>query len=134
MIDDIFVFFVAFFTAILSNILMAMMSASGMIAPGWLQRMQDPTLGGILLGILANIAYHSLCEGIHGATLGKFCCGLRVMNENMQRSNLKGAFIRTLAFFIDCQFFGAAGYHSMSNSPLNQRYGDRWGKNGCGQS
>ena len=128
MIDTVFGCVVGGVVGFLAIILMPIMSAFGMISPAWLQSLQDPSPSAFGLGILGYIAYHSVCEGIHGATLGKFCCGLRVMNENMQPSNLKGAIIRTLAYFIDSLFFGAPAYHSMSNSPLNQRYGDKWGK------
>jgi len=36
--------------------------------------------------------------------------------------------IRSLAYYIDALLFAMPAYSSMSNSPLNQRYGDRWGK------
>lgn len=128
MIDAFFGLVVGLIAGFLAVILIVMMSAVGMIAPGWLEHIQDLTPGGIGLSILGSLAYHSFCEGIHGATLGKFCCGLRVMREDLQPPNLKGAIIRSLAFFIDGLFFGLPGYQSMSNSPLNQRYGDKWGK------
>jgi uncharacterized RDD family membrane protein YckC len=83
----------------------------------------------LLCDFLADVLYHTLCEGLYGATLGKLCCGIRVVSEDGAPSTLKGALIRTLAFeFVDCLFFGAAGYTAMRKSPLNQRYGDVWGK------
>jgi uncharacterized RDD family membrane protein YckC len=51
-----------------------------------------------------------------------------VITEDGKPSNLKGALIRTLAYYIDGLFFGLVGYNSMQKSPLNQRYGDVWGK------
>lgn len=62
------------------------------------------------------------------STLGKLCCGICVMTEDMKPNNLKGAVIRTLAFYLDSMFFGLVGYSSMSKSRLDQRYGDVWGK------
>lgn len=60
--------------------------------------------------------------------MGKLCCGIRVVNEDGRPSNLKGALIRTLAYFVDSLFFGMVAWSSMEKSPLNQRYGDKWGK------
>jgi hypothetical protein len=50
------------------------------------------------------------------------------VTEDGKPSTLKGALIRTLAYYIDALFFGLVGYNSMQKSPLNQRYGDVWGK------
>lgn len=41
---------------------------------------------------------------------------------------MRGAFIRSAAYYIDGLFFGLIGYSCMKVSPLNQRYGDVWGK------
>jgi hypothetical protein len=41
---------------------------------------------------------------------------------------MKAALIRDLAYHIDALFFGLIGYTSMQAGPLNQRYGDVWGK------
>jgi uncharacterized RDD family membrane protein YckC len=127
-IDFIFSMVLGFAAGILGVEMIVILGAVGIVAPGWQERMHNFSLAPFVLGLVGNIAYHSLCEGIHGATLGKLCCGIRVMREDMKPSNLKGAFIRTLAYFIDSIFFGCVGYASMSKSPLNQRYGDRWGK------
>jgi hypothetical protein len=50
------------------------------------------------------------------------------LKQDMKPSSMYGALIRSLAYYIDALFFGLIGYISMSESPLNQRYGDVWGK------
>jgi hypothetical protein len=39
---------------------------------------------------------------------------------------MKQALLRSLAYYFDGLFFGLVAYSSMKQSPLNQRYGDRW--------
>jgi uncharacterized RDD family membrane protein YckC len=104
------------------------LSAAGIIADGWQYRLQGFSLTSLGFGFFGSIGYHFFCEGIHGATLGKLCCGIRVVTEDGSPSTLKGALIRTLAYFFDSLFFGIVGYGSMQKSSLNQRYGDVWGK------
>jgi len=104
------------------------LNAGGIIAAGWQHRLHGFSLTSLGFDFLGFIAYHFFCEGIHGATLGKLCCGIRVVTEDGSPSTLKGALIRTLAYFLDSFFFGLVGYSSMQKSPLNQRYGDVWGK------
>jgi uncharacterized RDD family membrane protein YckC len=127
-IDWVFRYFIGFAAAILAAIVLTILGTSGVIAPGWQERLQDAGFAVVLFGILGDIAYHSFCEGIHGATLGKLCCGICVVTKDFKPSNLKGATIRSLGFLLDAMFFGLIGYNSMSGSPLNQRYGDVWGK------
>ena len=82
-----------------------------------------------ILCALASLAYNSFCEGVHGATLGKKICGIRVVSQDGTPSNLTSAAIRTIIYCWDGLVFGAAGYYgSMEKSPLNQRHGDVWAK------
>ena len=127
-IDTIFTFFIGYAAGVLGGIWIMILNGAGMLAPGWQLRLHEFSLASFGFGLAGSIAYHSFCEGIHGATLGKICCGICVVTEDLKPSNLKGAIIRTLAYFIDGLFFGLIGYNSMSKSPLNQRYGDVWGK------
>jgi uncharacterized RDD family membrane protein YckC len=83
---------------------------------------------GLGLSLLGGLLYHSLCEGIHGASLGKLICRLRVLQQDGRASSMKGALIRSLGWYVDGLFFGAVGYTSMEKSSLKQRYGDVWGK------
>jgi uncharacterized RDD family membrane protein YckC len=127
-IDTIFGFFIGYAAGIFAGTTIVGLADAGTIPPGWQERLREFSLIPFGCGLLGNIAYHFFCEGVHGATLGKLCCGLRVVTEDGRPSNLKGAMIRTLAYYIDSFFFGMVGYDSMQKSPLNQRYGDQWGK------
>jgi uncharacterized RDD family membrane protein YckC len=126
--DTVFGLIFGFAAGILAGIVIAILNAAGIIESGWQHRLHEFSLTSLGFGFLGTIAYHSFCEGIHGATLGKLCCGIRVVSEDGSPSTLKGALIRTLAYFWDGFFFGMVGYSSMQKSPLNQRYGDVWGK------
>jgi uncharacterized RDD family membrane protein YckC len=127
-IDAIFGLFIGFVAGSLGGMVLVLLNAAGDLTPGWQHRIHGFSLMVFGFSLLGNILYHSFCEGIYGATLGKLCCGIRVVNEDGKPSNMKGAFVRTLAYYIDSLFFGAVGYTSMNKSPLNQRYGDVWGK------
>ncbi len=128
LVDAVFGLFIGFAAGILVGILIAILNATGIIAAGWQHRLHGFSLTSLGFALLGSIAYHFFCEGIHGATLGKLCCGIRVVNEDGSPSTLKGALIRTLAYFLDSFLFGIVGYSSMQKSPINQRYGDVWGK------
>ncbi len=127
-IDTFFIFGLALLTGIITGLVLYLLSHIGMISPGWQHRMQGFSLLMIIFSALANVLYHSICEGIHGATLGKLCCRICVVKEDGGPSNIKGALIRSFAYFIDALFFGAVGYTAMKKSSLNQRYGDIWAK------
>lgn len=126
--DAIFGIFVGFLGGTLAGIMIRALSMMNMVRPGWQYRLHRFSLASVLFALMGSIAYHFFCEGIHGATLGKFLCGIRVVSEGEKPPTLRGAFLRTIAFYIDAIFFGIIGYTSMMKSPLNQRYGDLWAK------
>jgi uncharacterized RDD family membrane protein YckC len=127
--DLAFVILLASFTIEVMGGALVAADRAGLIPSDWLRRMHGLSLLMLLFNVLASILYHSFCEGLYGATPGKLCCGIRVVSEDGTPSNMKGALIRTLAYqFVDTLLFGAAGYTAMRKSPLNQRYGDIWGK------
>jgi uncharacterized RDD family membrane protein YckC len=128
LIDMTFGFFVAYVSSFLAILTIVMLGSAGVISPGWQYRLHAFSMIAILLFMAGESVYHIFCEGIHGATVGKLCCGLRVISQDGQPSTFKGAIIRTLAYLLECQFFGLPAYDSMRRSPLNQRYGDKWGK------
>jgi uncharacterized RDD family membrane protein YckC len=76
--------------------------------------------------LLGFIAYTTLCEGIHGSSLGKMLLGIVVTGEDLKPCTLAAAFKRSLAFIWDGMFFGFVGYHAIAGSPENQRNGDYW--------
>jgi uncharacterized RDD family membrane protein YckC len=127
-IDTIFAMLVTAYVGVGANIIMPLLSSVGILPPGWHQRLHGLSLTGVLLGVAGVILYHFFCEGLSGVTIGKLCCGICVVSEDGHPCTMKGALIRSLAYYIDGQFFGLLGYESMRKSPLNQRYGDKWGK------
>jgi uncharacterized RDD family membrane protein YckC len=79
-----------------------------------------------LAAFLAYVLYHSICEGLHGSTLGKLICGIVVISENGERCGVKAAVGRSLAYFVDSLVFGIVAYLSMKDSREQQRLGDKW--------
>jgi len=137
-IDAVFGIFIGLMAGVILEVILNVFMMIGALPPGWQFRLHQFSLVAILIGLIGDIMYHTFCEGIYGATIGKFCCGLRVVSEDGGPSRLKGAFIRSLAYMFDGLFFGLVGYHSMEKTALNQRYGDVWGEdcraqNGRGQ-
>jgi uncharacterized RDD family membrane protein YckC len=108
--------------------LIRVLEEGGTIEHYWQYRMSHSLIALIATSTLGSVSYHTLCEGMGGATLGKLMCGLRVVRENDRPASVGGALIRTLAYYIDAFFFGLVAWASMSNSPRKQRLGDRWGK------
>jgi uncharacterized RDD family membrane protein YckC len=127
-IDTIYGLFVGLSAGMLVGIILGILNSAGYVPAGWQHRIHGFTATSIGLGLLGVILYHFFCEGVHGATLGKLCCGICVVTEDGRPSTLKGALIRNLAYYIDALFFGLVGYESMKKSSINQRYGDKWAK------
>jgi uncharacterized RDD family membrane protein YckC len=85
--------------------------------------------GGVVVfafGFLSEVAYHTLCEGLHGSTLGKLLLDMVVVQEDGTPCRIGPAVIRSLAYFIDSIFFGLVGYLAMKKTPQEQRHGDEW--------
>ena len=79
-----------------------------------------------IFSLLAGVAYHTICEGLHGSTMGKLALQMVVVSEGGTPCDLDAALKREIAYFFDGLFFGLIGYVSMKNSPQEQRYGDHW--------
>lgn len=128
LIDTVYGGFIGLSAGMVSGIILRILNSAGLLPDGWQHRIYGFTLTNLGFGLIGVILYHFFCEGIHGATLGKFCCGICVVTEDGKPSSLKGSLIRNLGYYIDALFFGLVGYESMKKSPINQRYGDKWGK------
>lgn len=87
--------------------------------PSWVRRVAS---------VCATIAYHSVCEGTGGATIGKRLLGLQVVADDFGKATLMQGIRRTFGFFVDALFFGAVGASNMNDSPMKQRIGDKWGR------
>lgn len=123
-LDNFFYLFGTFLGALLWGVLIAM----GAAEETSLDEMSGLSLLSLLLAVLAGIGYHAISEGFGGATPGKWICGLRVIGQREGPCRFGPAVLRSFAYLFDALFFGAVGYLSMSNSPLRQRFGDKWGK------
>lgn len=110
----------------LAGIALVVLDKSGLITPGWQTRIQGFNFPGFGLSLLGGFLYHSLTEGIYGASLGKLICGLRVATGDGRPIGIAKAMLRSLAYYFDGLFFGLVAYSSMKQSDLNQRYGDKW--------
>lgn len=127
-IDTIYGTLLGLIGGILTGITLIVLEQAGVITPGWQDRIKGLNISGWVFGLLGNLAYHSLTEGMYGASLGKLICQLRVVAEDARQITMIQAFQRSLAYFWDALFFGLVGYTAMKESELNQRYGDRWAK------
>lgn len=130
LIDLAYVSVLGFIAGIVGGLIVIFLEHSGLATPhaDWGERLQRHGILMNLSSVCATVLYHTTCEAVHGSTLGKLICRIRVIQINGKPSNLKGAFIRSISFLIDQLIFGAVGYSSMSKTPLNLRYGDKWGK------
>lgn len=83
---------------------------------------------GIGVSLLASVAYHTICESVHGSTAGKMLLGFVVVKEDRSPCTFDSALLRSFAYFVDGLFFGLIGYAAMKRGPLCQRYGDTWAR------
>ena len=81
---------------------------------------------GTIFVLMGSIAYETLCETLHGSTVGKLALGMVVVQEDGTPCRFKAALIRSLAYFVDGLFFGLVGYFAMQKTPQQQRHGDDW--------
>jgi uncharacterized RDD family membrane protein YckC len=80
----------------------------------------------LIASVLGLIAYHAICEGLYGSTLGKLVLSMAVVQEDGTPCRFGSAVIRSFAYAIDQLFFGVIGYTCMQKSALEQRHGDEW--------
>lgn len=125
-IDMIVHFFLATVGGVIAGITLAIMQAMGMVNEGWAERMGEWGVFGFVFGIVSSTLYHTLSEGIMGASIGKLILGLRVVREDGRPCGLMPALIRSAAFVIDSFFFGVIAYNAMQASMRSQRLGDKW--------
>jgi uncharacterized RDD family membrane protein YckC len=80
-----------------------------------------------LVGLVLTTLYHTLFEGLFGATPGKLILRMRVIKSDGQPCGLGPAFLRAVLLNVDGLFFGLVAYSSMK-TPLYQRLGDKAAK------
>jgi len=99
---------------------------NGQPAAPMLARQSQGGLAVFVFAIFGQLAYHIICEGLHGSTLGKLVLKMVVVQEDGTPCRVWPAAIRSLAYFIDGIFFGLVGYLAMKRTPQEQRHGDVW--------
>ena len=127
-LDTFYVTFLGFFSGIFGGIILVIFQAMGLVQADWGEKLKGFNWSILLWSLLAVLLYHWAAECIGGTSMGKLICQLRVLQQDGRPCTMKGAFIRNLGYYIDGIFFGLVGLNSMNKSPLQQRYGDVWGK------
>ena len=126
-LDMAYVFVPAALAGLIAAIFVDFLRMAGEISPGWPSQKDGSHLITLIFFAIGSTLYHFFMEGLHGSSIGKLICGLRVLQANGRPCGLKGAWIRTIGYYFDGLFFGLVGLSSMDKSPLRQRYGDVWG-------
>jgi uncharacterized RDD family membrane protein YckC len=120
---------VAFFVTIVAVVVVSLGAAlRGEPAGDALAGLSATTPLTYLAAMLGALMMHTLSEGLHGSTLGKWICGMVVVGEDGSPATIASALKRSVAFYWDGLFFGMVAYQSMAGSPRGQRYGDVWGR------
>ena len=101
-------------------------TAMGKPLPPMLAKLHHLGFAAYGLAFLGLVAYHSVCEGMHGSTLGKLALSMVVVREDGSPCRFDNALLRSFAYIVDALFFGAVGYFAMKDDPQCQRYGDQW--------
>ncbi|MBZ5668924.1 MAG: RDD family protein [Acidobacteriia bacterium] len=127
-VDYAYGYVVGFFAGVFGAIALAILQVLSIAEPGWQIRISQGKVLMVVMSLVGGICYHTICEGMYGASLGKLVCGLRVLSEDCSPCRLKPALIRSLAYFIDGLVFGAVGYLEMTKTRMEQRHGDHWAK------
>jgi len=72
------------------------------------------------------VLYFILLEGIFGATIGKKLTGIKVVQANGQKPNMKQAIIRNILRIVDAlPVLNILGVALIATSPEKARFGDR---------
>ena len=113
---------------IVAFVLLSIVASLGGLPADWFQKAQETGVTGFLWGLTAVTLYHTVAEAVGGATIGKLIVGVRVLSDDFRPCSIKGAAIRSLGYCLDSLFLGMVAYSFMSDSPLKQRVGDKWGR------
>jgi uncharacterized RDD family membrane protein YckC len=128
LLDTVYGYLLGAFSGVLGAITLLILQSLSIVEPRWQARVAHGRWLLILTSLLGGICYHTICEGMCGASMGKLGLGLRVLSEDCSPCRLKQALIRSLAYFIDAVAFGAVGYLEMTKTRMEQRHGDHWAK------
>jgi uncharacterized RDD family membrane protein YckC len=81
-------------------------------------------LATLVFYFLGGFLYHSLLEGLYGATLGKRICGIRVLKQDFTPCGVTAGFLRNLLRIADAFFYYLVGAVSLAGTLKWQRLGD----------
>jgi len=101
-------------------------ATGGRGSPFLAAKMRSAGLLAFVLALLGSVAYHTICESLHGSTVGKLLFSMVVVQEDGSPCGFRSALIRSFAYFVDALFFGLIGYFAMQKTPQEQRHGDEW--------
>src|SRR5713101_1580153 len=124
-IDTILYYVVGYCAGILFAVLVVV-AAAGHPDPLQIAKMSQTGIIGFAVALLGAVAFHTICESVHGSTPGKLVFSMVVVQEDGSPCRPGPALIRSLAYFVDALFFGLIGYFAMQGSPEQQRNGDEW--------
>jgi uncharacterized RDD family membrane protein YckC len=124
-VDTVLYYLMGYCAAILFAVLV-FVAAAGHPDPLQIAKMSHTGIIGFVVALLGSVAFHTICESVHGSTPGKLLFSMVVVQEDGSPCRLKGALIRSLAYFVDSLFFGLIGYFAMQKSAKEQRHGDEW--------
>ena len=126
-IDTLVHYFVVLCASLLFGFLLAIAAIiSHQPLPVLAAKLHHLGMTGTIFVLMGSIAYETLCESLHGSTVGKLALGMVVVQEDGTPCRFKAALIRSLAYFVDGLFFGLVGYFAMQKTPQQQRHGDDW--------
>lgn len=91
-VDIIYGIVLGFFAGILAAIVLTILARAGLIELHWLERMKGTGILQFSLGLVGAFLYHSVTEGMYGASLGKLICQIRVIREDGQPMGMKQGF------------------------------------------
>ncbi len=111
---------------VMAVMVIATAAATGSDADVIIEKIDRESPMDFVVAVLGFVAYHTLCEGLHGSSLGKMLLGQVVVTDLVKPCGLRAALIRSLAYFVDGLFFGAIGYLAMKKTRLQKRHGDNW--------
>jgi uncharacterized RDD family membrane protein YckC len=126
-IDTLVHYFVVLCASFLFGLLLAIAAIiTHQALPFLAAKLHHLGLMGTVFVTMGSSAYHTICESVHGSTVGKLAFAMVVVQENGTPCRFKAALIRSLAYFVDGLFFGLIAYFAMQKNPQQQRHGDNW--------
>jgi len=127
LIDIVVHYIVSICTGLVFGVLLGVVAtALGKSLPPLVAKLQHLGLTTFGLAFLGSVAYHAVCEGVGGSTVGKLMLSMVVVREDGSPCRIDAALLRSFAYAVDALFFGVVGYFAMKDDPEHQRYGDQW--------